>query len=306
MNTRRLFLRLVPALLGLASATPAFGLANRVFVSQRSGNDLNSCSNILTPCQTFAGAVVQLNPGGEAIVLDSGGYGAVTITQSVTIEAPPGVLAFIHPSTPIDAVSINASGATVVLRGLTINGAGQTTGSGISVAAVAELHVENCLITGFAGISANNGDGIYFNAAGSLFVKDTITRGNGYVGVYVIAPSGTAQASLDHCRLEQNEIGLLVQPNAQASIQSSVASGNSNCGLYAGGGELNSESCLVANNLIGARTTGTTGFLRASNCTITDNVTGVNPGGGSLLSRSNNTLEGNVVNGSFTGGYTAK
>src|ERR1700686_956347 len=99
MNARRLFSGTCLSVLCLAAASPVFGLVlvNRVFVSARSGNDANSCGNILTPCQTFAGAVLQLNPGGEAIVLDSGGYGPVTITQSLIIEAPAGVVAFIHP-----------------------------------------------------------------------------------------------------------------------------------------------------------------------------------------------------------------
>src|ERR1700687_5345594 len=107
MKALRLCLALSLVALFIAAASPALGLANRVFVSQRSGNNANSCDNILTPCQTFAGAVLQLNPGGEAIVLDSGGYGPVTITQAVTIEAPAGVLAFIHPPSG-DAMTINA------------------------------------------------------------------------------------------------------------------------------------------------------------------------------------------------------
>src|ERR1017187_10704866 len=181
--SRRVLFTVASLLVALFLTPPAQAvLANRVFVSQRSGSDANPCNNILTPCQTFAGAVLQLNPGGEAIVLDSGGYGKVTITQSVTIEAPPGVLAFIHPSTAVDAVTVNAAGAIVVLRGLTIDGAGQTTGSGISVAAGSVLHVEDCGIAGFAGTTGADGNGIFFNSGGQLFVKDNIIRGNGYVG----------------------------------------------------------------------------------------------------------------------------
>src|ERR1700757_623419 len=98
---------LMTLLLGICVTREAEGLDKRVFVSVGGGDNANSCDTIATPCQTFAGAVVQLNPGGEAIVLDSGGYGAVTITQAVTIEAPPGVLAFIHPSSG-DAITVNA------------------------------------------------------------------------------------------------------------------------------------------------------------------------------------------------------
>src|ERR1039457_430034 len=146
---RRILLT-VAALLVTLFLTPsaqAIFLANRVFVSARSGNDANPCNNILTPCQTFAGAVIQLNPGGEAIVLDSGGYGPVTITQPVTIEAPPGVLAFIHPPSG-DAITVNAGSSDVVtLRGLVLNGG---SGNGIIVNTVGILHVENCVISGFS------------------------------------------------------------------------------------------------------------------------------------------------------------
>src|ERR1039457_4867422 len=190
--TRNSFIVLLALVPLLAISSVAQALANRVFVSQRSGNDSNSCDNILTPCQTFAGAVLQLNPGGEAIVLDSGGYGPVTITQSVIIEAPPGVLAFIHPPSGGDAVTVSASGATVVLRGLTMDGAGALTGNGINVVAVSVLHVESCVITGFAGVGAS-GNGIYFTSAGQLFVKDSIIRGNREVGIWVIPSSGAAQ-----------------------------------------------------------------------------------------------------------------
>src|SRR6266487_2001015 len=127
MNGRRMLAGLSVSILFVGTACPALALANRVFVSARSGNNANSCDNILTPCQTFAGAVLQLNPGGEAIVLDSGGYGPVTITQSVTIDAPAGVTAFIHPPSGT-AVTLHGSAATVVLRGLTLNGG---SGSGI-------------------------------------------------------------------------------------------------------------------------------------------------------------------------------
>src|SRR5512132_4419502 len=144
MKALRLAVALTLAFLSIAAASPALGLANRVFVSARSGNNANACDNILTPCQTFAGAVVQLNPGGEAIVLDSGGYGPVTITQSLTIEAPPGVLAFIHPPSG-DAITINAGSGTVTLRGLVLN----VGTNGILITSVGTLNVENCFITGF-------------------------------------------------------------------------------------------------------------------------------------------------------------
>jgi hypothetical protein len=62
-----------------ASAT-----ANRTFVSGQ-GSDSNPCS-LGAPCRSFAQAITQTAPGGEITVLDSAGYGTVTITQPVTIH----------------------------------------------------------------------------------------------------------------------------------------------------------------------------------------------------------------------------
>ena len=286
----------------VALSRDAGALANRVFVSARSGNDANACASILTPCQTFTGAVAQLNPAGEAIVLDSGGYGAVTITQAVTIEAPPGVLAFIHPSSG-DGVTVNAGGSdTVVLRGLVLNGGA---GNGITVNTVGVLHVENCVISGFA-------QGLSFLATGELFVKDTIARNNSGTGILIGAVSGTPKGSLDRCRLEGNVNGLGIT-RGSATIRDSVASGNSGSGFSAStftatAVDLNIENCLAANNPgIGILSSQATTTVRVSDTTVTDNGTGVfQTSSGVMLSRSNNTVEGNTTNGTFTGTYTAK
>ena len=303
MTSKRLFWTTLTVLVwSVALSRDAGALSNRVFVSARSGNDANACANILTPCQTFTGAVAQLNPGGEAIVLDSGGYGAVTITQALTIEAPPGVLAFVHPSSG-DGITVNAGGSdTVVLRGIVLNGGA---GNGITVNTVGVLHVENCVISGFTS------GGLSFMANGELFVKDTIARNNG-TGIVIDAASGSPTGSLDHCRLEGNSLGFGLT-RGSATIRDSVASGNTGIGYFASPPtttpvDLNIENCLVANNtgtgILSSRATTT---VRVSDTTITGNALGVNQANsGVMLSRSNNTLEGNATNGSFTGTYSAK
>ena len=289
--------------LAFASFSSAIVTVNRVFVSARSGNDANSCNSILTPCQTFAGAVAQVSPGGEVIVLDSGGYGPVTIAKSLTIEAPPGVLAFVHPPSG-DAITINAGGTdVVVLRGLTLNGG---SANGIVYNTGGVLHVENCIVNGF-------GTAIEFQAAGHLYVKDTILRENSGVALDVRAPSGLAAASVERSRIEGNNLGLWVSNGGKASVRDTVASGNSNTGFLvsvgAGSpGELNIEGCLIANNGNGIRSSGAVGTVRVSTSIITDNTAGlVQDGSGTLLSRVNNTLEGNGLDTSGTiGTYTAK
>ena len=289
-------LRAVMVLVLIGAASSLDALANRVFVSARSGNDANTCDNILAPCQTFAGAVTKLNAGGEAIVLDSGGYGPVTITKSLTIEAPPGVTAFIHPASG-SAVTISAGATdTVVLRGLVLNGGSDR---GIIADTVGTLHVENCVISGFAS------DGIRIQAPGSnIFIKDTISRENGFDGIHFL----TGRGSIDHCRLEGNAFAGLDVEAADVTIRDSVSAGNSFHGYraVAGGAEntiLNVYQCMSTNNAgdgLGVSNTGT-GFTiaRIANSSISDNLlVGLdNAGGGGTVffeSLGNSFVRGNL------------
>src|SRR5262249_17990548 len=77
------------ALVATIASTSAYALSNRTFVSG-SGNDANPCS-LGAPCRSFAGAIAQTSPGGEIAVLDTAGYGAVTITHAVSIVNEEGV-----------------------------------------------------------------------------------------------------------------------------------------------------------------------------------------------------------------------
>ena len=58
--------------------------ATRTWVSGV-GDDANPCSRT-APCKTFAGSISKTAAGGEINCLDSGGFGAVTITKSMTID----------------------------------------------------------------------------------------------------------------------------------------------------------------------------------------------------------------------------
>ncbi|MEO8674060.1 MAG: hypothetical protein ABI569_00675, partial [Casimicrobiaceae bacterium] len=78
---------------GIAACLPlgAAATAQRTFVASN-GVDNPVCS-IASPCRGFAAAVAATSAGGEVIVLDSAGYGTVTISQAVSIIAPAGVYA---------------------------------------------------------------------------------------------------------------------------------------------------------------------------------------------------------------------
>jgi hypothetical protein len=75
------------------AASPAFALNGRSAVST-TGSDTNPCT-VASPCRNLAAAMTATTPGGEIVVLESGGYGPFTITQAIQIIASPGVFAFV-------------------------------------------------------------------------------------------------------------------------------------------------------------------------------------------------------------------
>src|ERR1700736_975208 len=89
-----LLLAMIPAMIiATLFSVPANAQATRTWVSGV-GDDANPCSRT-APCKTFAGAISKTAAGGEINVLDPGGFGAVTITKSISITSgfEAGVLA---------------------------------------------------------------------------------------------------------------------------------------------------------------------------------------------------------------------
>jgi hypothetical protein len=91
------------------------------------GNDVDPCS-LTAPCKTFAGALGKTFIGGEINVLDSAGYGNVTITKSITIDGSGAHASIL--SSGVSGITIripenpNDPNRRVVLRNLSINGTG--------------------------------------------------------------------------------------------------------------------------------------------------------------------------------------
>ena len=145
------FIKLCIAAILLAVASPAFAQATRTWVSGV-GDDVNPCSRT-APCKTFAGAISKTANNGEINVLDSGGFGAVAITKSITIDgagAHASILAVGQTG-----VTVNGPGITVTLRNLSINGANTATGNGIRIIQAAAVNIDNVNIMNFAGTGTN-------------------------------------------------------------------------------------------------------------------------------------------------------
>jgi hypothetical protein len=290
----------------MAISNVGFAQATRTWVSGV-GDDANPCSRT-APCKTFAGAISKTAAGGEIDVLDPGGFGAVTITKSITIDGSNlgGILASLT-----NGVVINAGPGDVVrLRNININGSGNGL-AGVRFLAGKALHVENTKIYGFVCY------GIDFlpSTVSQLFVNDVkISNNRGASGGGIqVAPSGAGGAvvSIDNAKLENNTTGLVARNGSIVSVRRSVASGNSGNGLIAVSttdlAEISVEDCLVANNGAAAGAagglwaSGPMGILRISDNVVTNNEYGLHVGsGGQIISFGNNRVIDNTIDGSPT------
>src|ERR1700736_3283892 len=132
---------LAPVLL----APPASAQATRTWVSGV-GDDANPCSRT-APCKTFAGSISKTAAGGEINCLDPGGFGALTITKSITISCEMGTAGVLVAGT--NGFVVNAAATDIVtVKGLDFDGVG-TGISGISILSAATVHVRKSMIRNF-------------------------------------------------------------------------------------------------------------------------------------------------------------
>src|SRR5262249_213426 len=145
------------------------------------------CS-LAAPCRSFAGAITQTNAGGEIVVLDSAGYGSVTINKSISINAPDGIGGGVTVTSATDAIRISGSVSDVGnLRGFTLIVGGVGVG-GVLFNSSGALNMQNCVIRGFTstGILLVPGGTATFNISDTI-VSDIGSSGNGIT----LQPSGT-------------------------------------------------------------------------------------------------------------------
>lgn len=296
MNRKTLIFVFI-AILTLCFASMAQAQATRTWVSGV-GDDANPCSRT-APCKTFAGAISKTATGGEISVLDPGGFGAVTITKSITINGE-GTLAGILAAGTTGVIINPPSTSTVVLRNLSIVGAG-TGFDGIRILNGAKIIVEKVSINGFI----NQGIDITPSTAGlaqQVIVNDTQIRLNTQQGIQVL-PSGTATVQLMVTNSTISGNGAsgvdVAGNNNSATITNTVISNNApGLQLQATTSEMFAESCTISNNTTGIQS-GVGGIatpvVRVSNCTISNNGTGVNFSNGTVVGLTNNMVFGNTA-----------
>ena len=178
------------------------------------GDDLNPCSRT-APCKTYAGAISKTAAAGEINCLDPGGFGAVTITKSISIVCDyteGGVLAASTTGFLINA----PSGSIITLKGQDVE----------------------CFITGIHGVRM-------INVGVTLHLHKSQIRNcrGGSNGMSITPSSGVARVFVDDSFITDNgtiaaTAGILVRPTAGASVNLAInrvrLEGNSN-GIFAEG-----------------------------------------------------------------------
>jgi len=294
---KNLLRNLIVAALALAAPSLALAQATRTWVSGV-GDDANPCSRT-APCKTFAGAISKTAAGGEINVLDPGGFGAVTITKSITISADGvegGVL--VSGTNGINVVNTTASDV-VVLRGLDI--CGLNTGlSGVNFTGGGTLHLEHVRIYQFTG------QGVYFapsaSGAASLVVSDSVIRNNAAGGIWVLpGAAATAKAVVRNTKLNNNFRGLRAEDGSTVVVEDTAANNNTSNGFVAYGNNNRpvdmtiERSTASMNGSVGVYS-GAQSTVRISNVTATRNSTGLmSASGGAIVSFGTNNVAGNTA-----------
>jgi hypothetical protein len=244
---------LVPVL----HAAPAHAQATGTWVSGV-GDDANPCSRT-APCKTFAGAIGKTAVNGEIRCLDPGGFGAVTITKSITIDCHE-IPAFIL-----------ASAKAVFLDDMRIDGFVNEGVRDARTTAIGKLYIRNSIIRD------NGGAGVNVAATVSppvhAVIEDSHINGN-IIGVAVAASNVVMIA---RSVVTGNGFGIQASPNGIMNVDNSSIFSNGT-GVVAGAG----TTVRLSNNNIALNDTGISGATTSfGNNRIYPNVgTAPTPAGG--------------------------
>jgi hypothetical protein len=277
--------------LGVASLANA--QATRTWVSGV-GDDVNPCSRT-APCKTFPGAISKTATGGIINVLDPGGFGAVTITKSITIDGTPFMAGVLASGTT--GILVNGSGAVVTLRGLDIEGVSAAT-NGVRVILAGTVNIENCQIFGYSrGVSLEGTTNMNVN------ILDTTVRNNSN-GIFSAPTGGLTRVNIDGTRVVSNSgsgwlggsnsdvhitrsnfsfngaTGVRIEQATNAALDSVTIDGNGTgieCGV-AGAATCTVSNCLIVRNTVNGVTRsgigGASGILTGFNNNVITNNTG--------------------------------
>jgi hypothetical protein len=294
MRNFRLFL---VTLFLITTAATAQAQATRTWVSGV-GDDVNPCSRT-APCKTWAGAISKTAAGGEIDALDPGGFGALTIVKSITIDGA-GTHASILAA-GFNGIVISAAATDhVYIRNISINGGGSGF-TGIRILQAGSVTIENVTIFNFNASTSSRAISI-LNSSNNVKVNvlNSTIRHIAGMGIESI-PSGTGSVtlSLDGVRISQvAQSAVDFDNNTKANISRSTIVQNVIAGLF-----VERATCIVNvyDSVISQNAEGINigvaggGLVRLYGTQITGNtVVGIQIIAGTVESYQNNALLGNT------------
>lgn len=280
----------------LAVSSSANAQASRTWVSGV-GDDANPCSRT-APCKTFAGAISKTAACGEIDALDPGGYGAVTITKSITIDGT-GTFASILASL-VTGITINAGANDVItIRGVSINGFCNGLRA-MNILQAKTVNIEDCVMFRFAG----PGIRVAETSDLQLNIRNTVIRDNTGAGIDATTSGGQVEASLENSSFNGNLQGILAKGNSRITANRCVFAGNTGDGVRAEGiggvGVVNVSNSMVVNNGangVHALTGGSVVRINNSDIIQNNNNGALVGAGGQVDTWGNNRITGNGTNG---------
>jgi hypothetical protein len=293
MNKFRLTIKLLAIatfMLAFASLTQA--QATRTWVSGV-GDDVNPCSRT-APCKTWAGAISKTAACGEIDALDPGGFGALTITKSITLDGTGTFASTLASGTNGFTINVAATDF-VTIRGISINGVGTSCSfgvNGINVinAGPKSVNIEDCVIAHFTtGVSVN------VTGTTELNIRNTVIRENSGDGVAVTS-TGAAKGSFVNSSFNGNSNGVHAKAGARLAADQCNFAGNSSNGVLSDGSVAVADitNSGIFNNGTNGVNAGAGGIVRINNCDIfTNNGSGALISGGEVDTWGNNRIFSN-------------
>jgi hypothetical protein len=277
---------------------PANAQATRTWVSGV-GDDANPCSRT-APCKTFAGAISKTADGGEISVLDPGGFGAVTITKSITLNGDGTLAGILAAST--NGIIINAAaGKDVLLRNISINGVGGSTLpglNGIRFLAGGSLTLQNVNIYGFSqscidiAITAGTGPITEITNSNLSACATGINVSNTTTGQRAIV-------NVNHSKISDVTNGINAARQAGVTLDDVTISGATTTGIIvasagvAPASEVNIRHSLITNSALGLGIN-SAAIARLDDASFAEN-TKATSNGGSCETANNNKISGFVA-----------
>ncbi|HEY9285880.1 MAG TPA: right-handed parallel beta-helix repeat-containing protein [Pyrinomonadaceae bacterium] len=295
----------------LALASLAQAQATRTWVSGV-GDDVNPCSRT-APCKTWAGAISKTAAGGEIDALDPGGFGTLTINKSLTVDGTAGQgfgstlnSGGFNGFVINDALTASPGTSKVVLRNLSINGAGTTLGAdGIRILQALSVLIENTTI------SNGTGDGIDVSESNDMQVTVRNTRINNFTnGIRVGTSSGLAKMTIEGGGISHCTKGILASSRSRVTAKgltiSHCTTGIHTEGQTAGNGGAeavvtleDSQLAFMSGNALqaGGGLAASSSIIRISNNMVVNSGAAVSiQANGSVDTWANNRFSGNSDN----------